>query len=126
MAAELKVDFITEMKADPTYEGIDVAREFGKMEAWCRVYKKVATKRRFVNWLNRVDAPVMKGQIYINPAPDNEHGLSLQEAIKLRDELIEVDAESFQYMIRLIESDYGLSVRGDREGVEVQRKELQG
>lgn len=50
--------WIAELQADPTYAGIDVAREFGKMTNWCRVNGKVPTKRRFANWLNRVDKPI--------------------------------------------------------------------
>lgn len=44
--------------ADPTYAGIDVANEHGKMVRWCDTNGKQATRRRFVNWLNRCDKPM--------------------------------------------------------------------
>ena len=51
-------DWLKELEADPTYKGIDVRREYGKMVNWCKIRKKQATKARFVNWLNRADQPV--------------------------------------------------------------------
>lgn len=52
------VDFVSLISADPTYAGIDVPREFGKMQNWCKVNNKQPTKRRFINWLNRADRPI--------------------------------------------------------------------
>ena len=46
------------LASDKTYEGIDVKREYGKMLRWCEQNNKQATRRRFVNWLNRADQPV--------------------------------------------------------------------
>jgi hypothetical protein len=46
---------ISEMVSNPAYEGIDVRRELYKMVAWCNAHGKEPTRRRFVNWLNRVD-----------------------------------------------------------------------
>lgn len=51
-------DWLSELSASPAYQGIDVPREFGKMQAWCSVNRKQPTKRRFVNWLNRVERPL--------------------------------------------------------------------
>ncbi len=51
-------EFLSVMAADPTYAGIDVPREHGKMAKWCSVNKKVPTRKRFVNWLNRADRPM--------------------------------------------------------------------
>ncbi len=48
-------DWLKELEHNPTYAGIDVPREYGKMLAWCNVRRKVPTKRRFVNWLNGAD-----------------------------------------------------------------------
>ena len=48
-------DWLRELEADKTYAGIDVRREYGKMLNWCKIRKKQATKRRFVNWLNNAD-----------------------------------------------------------------------
>lgn len=50
--------WLASLSADPTYAGIDVAREHGKMLNWCETNNKQATRRRFVNWLNRCDKPM--------------------------------------------------------------------
>lgn len=49
----------------PAYQGIDVKRELGKMQVWCEANRKQATRRRFVNWLNRCERPM-------NGAPEKE------------------------------------------------------
>ncbi len=51
-------EWLEELKKDETYKGIDVKREFGKMSNWCKTHRVNATRRRFVNWLNRVDRPI--------------------------------------------------------------------
>lgn len=51
-------DLIKKFVEDPTYKGIDVRREFGKMSNWCVANGKIPTQRRFVNWLNRTDKPL--------------------------------------------------------------------
>jgi len=51
-------EWIEGLKADPTYHGIDIERERGKMKFWCRENGKQSTRRRFINWLNRADKPL--------------------------------------------------------------------
>lgn len=51
-------EWIKTLKSNPAYAGIDVDREFSKMTAWCSVNGKEATRRRFVNWLNRAEKPL--------------------------------------------------------------------
>jgi hypothetical protein len=46
------------LKADATYAGIDIDREYGKMLRWCEVNNRKPTRRRFMNWLNRVERPM--------------------------------------------------------------------
>jgi hypothetical protein len=41
-----------------TYSWCDVDREHAKMVAWCQANRKTASRRRFVNWLNRVEKPM--------------------------------------------------------------------
>lgn len=48
-------EFIRELKADPTYTGINVEIEAGKMRRWCQENQKEPTRRRFINWLGRAD-----------------------------------------------------------------------
>ncbi len=52
------LQWLNQMREDPAYRGIDVAREHGKMGNWCRVNKKQPTRKRFVNWLNRIERPM--------------------------------------------------------------------
>lgn len=51
-------DFLDGLAKDLAYEGIDVAREHAKMIRWCEQHRKQPTRRRLVNWLNRIE--VMK------------------------------------------------------------------
>ena len=50
--------WLASLSADPTYKGIDVAQEHGKMARWCEANRKQPTRKRFVNWLNRCDRPM--------------------------------------------------------------------
>lgn len=50
--------WFAELTAQPAYASIDVRREFSKMEVWCQANKKQPTRRRFINWLNRIDQPI--------------------------------------------------------------------
>ena len=50
--------WIKTLESDPAYVGIHVQREFDKMIAWCAVNRRQPTRRRFVNWLNRVERPM--------------------------------------------------------------------
>ncbi len=50
--------WIKALVVDTTYRGIDVRREYGKMVNWCRVNNARPTRRRFINWLNRIDRVV--------------------------------------------------------------------
>jgi hypothetical protein len=48
-------DWLNELEADKTYQGIDVRREYGKMLNWCKLRSKKPTQRRFINWLNNAE-----------------------------------------------------------------------
>lgn len=50
-------EWLESLKTNPAYEGIDVVREHGKMQAWCSTNRKEPTRRRFINWLNRCEKP---------------------------------------------------------------------
>lgn len=60
-------DLISRFAADPTYTGIDVRREFGKMKNWCSLNRKEPTAKRFINWLNRAEKPLGSTQRRIGP-----------------------------------------------------------
>lgn len=59
VSATSDADWIKELQAQPAYQYLDVPREFSKMQTWCAANKKHATRRRFVNWLNRADKPLI-------------------------------------------------------------------
>ena len=52
-------DWLNGLKATPAYQGIDVDRETAKCAAWCEANRKAPpSRRRIINWLNRVERPV--------------------------------------------------------------------
>lgn len=55
---ESQDQFLARLKADTTYEGIDINREHGKAQVWCQANRRECTPRFFVNWLNRIDRPL--------------------------------------------------------------------
>lgn len=65
-----------ELAADPTYAGISIAIEWGKMARWCEVNRKQPTRKRFINWIGRIERPA--GQVigtpvkaFVSPEPPN-------------------------------------------------------
>ncbi len=58
MRRKIDASWLQLLCADKTYFGIDVLREYGKMMNWCKVNGKMATERRFINWLNRIERPL--------------------------------------------------------------------
>ena len=54
-------EFLTAIKNNPAYKGIDIDRELGKMNAWFltpRARKRKKTRAFIVNWLNKIDRPL--------------------------------------------------------------------
>jgi uncharacterized protein YdaU (DUF1376 family) len=51
-------EWLSQLSSDPTYAGINVRIEFGKMKTWCLHNHRQPSRRRFVNWLNRCDKSV--------------------------------------------------------------------
>lgn len=51
-------EWLAGLSKSAEYRGIDVQREHGKMARWCEVNRKQPTRRRFINWLNRIDQPM--------------------------------------------------------------------
>lgn len=53
--------FLASLKLNPAYQGIDIDRELGKLDAWLltpRGRGKQKSRQRIVNWLNRADRPL--------------------------------------------------------------------
>lgn len=74
-------DWLTQLSANPAYDGLDVRREFSKMQAWCAANRKQATRRRLVNWLNRADKPLNGAVVALNGHAKPESVWSLQQRI---------------------------------------------
>jgi len=52
-------DFIKDLKTKEVYKGIDIDREFGKMDSWLMAHPGRQKTRKFiVNWLNKIDKPI--------------------------------------------------------------------
>lgn len=51
-------EWLSTVRTDPAYEGIDVMKEHGKMIFWCANKHKQPTRGRFLAWLNRIEKPM--------------------------------------------------------------------
>lgn len=51
-------EWIEDLKRNPAYQGINIEAEQAKLKTWCEVNKRQPTRRRFVNWLNRIERPM--------------------------------------------------------------------
>lgn len=51
--------WLRELAESTAYQGIDVPREYAKMEVWCKNTQKKPSRRRFINWLNRCEKPMV-------------------------------------------------------------------
>lgn len=63
-------EWLIALKADKAFEGIDVDRELAKMRRWCQENNQRPSRRRFVNWLNRVDRGI---SVQRKPEPNQRH-----------------------------------------------------
>jgi len=52
------VEWLADLAMDPTYNGICISTQWGKMARWCEVNRKQATRKRFINWLGRCEKPM--------------------------------------------------------------------
>jgi hypothetical protein len=60
-------EWLTELQQNPAYKAINIPAERAKMLAWCQVNRKKPSRRRFLNWINRIEVPMQAAQY--NPAP---------------------------------------------------------
>lgn len=84
-------DWLKELEVDPTYKGVNVRIEYGKMLNWCKVRKKQPTQRRFINWLNNAERTLpanhaAKVTYKRNYTPPPEPELSDDEREELREQ----------------------------------------
>lgn len=60
------------LKTDPTYAGIDIRRELGKMQQWCLLKRKQPSRARFLNWIGRIDKPLVAPTAFNFPLSDEQ------------------------------------------------------
>lgn len=51
-------EWIKELEANPAYKGINIREQLGRLQAWCDLRRKQASRGRFLNWLNRAEKPM--------------------------------------------------------------------
>jgi hypothetical protein len=62
--------WLAELATSPAYRGIDLKREHAKATVWAQNNKKTMSRRRFVNWINRIEtamAPQMARAVDSRP-----------------------------------------------------------
>jgi hypothetical protein len=55
--------WLATLEADPTYQGISIRTELGKMRRWCETKNRKPSRPRFINWLNRIERPMQAGAL---------------------------------------------------------------
>lgn len=50
--------WLSALKADPTYSHVNIDHEHGKMIRWCEQKRKHPTRLRFLNWIGRIEKPL--------------------------------------------------------------------
>jgi len=69
------VDFISAIKTNPAYQGIDIDRELAKMDAWLMTPQGKGRKKshKFIlNWLNRAESSLPIGGVQTQPIRDRQ------------------------------------------------------
>jgi hypothetical protein len=60
-AQQTDAEWMESLRSDPGYTGVDIDRQRARCERWCIENKKVFSRKRFVNWLNRTEQPIGVG-----------------------------------------------------------------
>ncbi len=81
-------EWLETLKANPAYQHINVNAEMAKMRTWCDVNKKQPTRRRFVNWLNRIEKPLQAAprEAYGNDYFERRDRIEREKAERLANE----------------------------------------
>lgn len=51
-------EWIAQLEQEPAYQGIDIKRELGKCQVWMKLRSRIATRRTFINWLNKAEKTI--------------------------------------------------------------------
>lgn len=55
---ECEEDWLLSLEADPAMQGVDVRRELGRAQYWCKQNRRVCTRPFFSNWLLKAEKTV--------------------------------------------------------------------
>lgn len=77
--------WLAELRDDPAYKGIDIAREHAKATRWCKENKRQITRRFFINWLNKCDKVL---EVKFRPASTTKKYYETHPERELSDEQI--------------------------------------
>jgi hypothetical protein len=75
-------EFLDELKDNSVYEQINVIKEYGKAQVWCKTNNRQLTKKFFVNWLNRIQTPmeIKNSEVAKNGIVQKHNGNGYQDA----------------------------------------------
>jgi hypothetical protein len=54
-----EAEFIAFLEAEPSLEGVDIRREIGKCQFWCKANGVQPTRARLVNWMKKADRQLL-------------------------------------------------------------------
>jgi len=57
-AIECDAEWLASLVGDCAYAHVNISSEHSKMMHWCEVNRKRPSRRRFVNWINRIERPM--------------------------------------------------------------------
>jgi hypothetical protein len=96
-------EWMVSLKAKDCYKHINIDHQFQKMQVWCETRNQKPTRKKFVGWLNRQDAPMAPGTLpfasstpskpssipfgYSTASPDSKTPISEKTAIVSAKEL---------------------------------------
>jgi hypothetical protein len=82
VSATADKEFLEELSNNAAYQGINISVELGKMQAWCKANGKMATRKRFINWINRAERPLVGPQTALQGRAKPLTAWEIQQAIK--------------------------------------------
>lgn len=93
-------EWIAELKASPAYSHIGIDAEADKMRLWCETNGKQPTRRRFLNWLNRIEKP-LPGAARASPRPMSRHEQNMTEGKADTEKFLQDRAQGRPYTDRI-------------------------
>lgn len=87
-------EFVLSLKTNPAYSFIDIDKEMGKVDAWLIANPgRKKTRKFFVNWLNRIEAPMSLGKQAPKVSHEDQNKLN---ALRRQKEIEDIEARRVQ------------------------------